>query len=118
MREQIADDKLLLEALNRFLPPYEGGDMKLFRGENLTRWTAGRIGFSWTPAEKIGRMFGRGLNAAISGGVLLYAEVPAKAILAGPNEHSKGLEEDEFTINPHQVDDIQVIEEYPVSMRA
>lgn len=34
VREQVSDDKLLSSMLRQLLPPYEGDDATLYRGEN------------------------------------------------------------------------------------
>lgn len=115
VREQIADDKILLRLLRHLLPPYDGTAQTLFRGENVERWRRGAIGFAWTPDESVARMFGRGLNANKFGGVLLKCTFEPAAIISKPNRHSKHLGEEQFTVDPFQCGDILVVEEYPPS---
>jgi hypothetical protein len=100
MREQIADDRVLVRLLRHVLPAYEGEAIELFRGENTSRWEARAVGLAWTSNIETARMFGRGLNAVKSGGVLLTARFESTAIISGPNMHSRYLGEDQFTINP------------------
>ena len=100
IREQIADDRLLSQFLRKVLPPYAGGPITLFRGENQDRFSAGSIGFSWTPDSKVATMFANGLNAVGSGGVLITATLDAPAIISGPNAHSCYLGEQQFTVDP------------------
>ena len=73
IRDQIGDDRFLIRFLRFVLPPYEGDALELYRGENLYRWNKRIIGLAWTSDINVARMFGRGLNAVGSGGVLLKA---------------------------------------------
>jgi len=78
VREVVADDALLLDALRNLLPAYKGPSLGLYRGENLDKWLARRIGFGWTPEKEPATTFACGLAATEgAGGVLLFAEVPA-----------------------------------------
>ncbi len=115
IREQINNDDVLRDALRVLLPPYSGPGMKLYRGENLTRWKENNIGFGWTPHIDIGRMFAGGLNAIYTGGVLLEAYAPSEAIIAGPNEHSKSLDENEYVVDLTGIGNISNIESFPRS---
>ncbi|KAJ9430446.1 hypothetical protein PMI39_023055 [Pantoea sp. YR343] len=115
IREKINNDLILLELLTLLLPPYSGASLVLYRGENMERFDEGRIGFCWTQDISIAEMFGSGLNAYKSPGLLLRAEAPACSILAGPNDHSRYLGENEFTVNPSLLSSISVIETYPDS---
>jgi hypothetical protein len=113
IRESINNDLILIKLLTLLLPPYDGDSLVLYRGENKTRFDEGRIGFCWTQDLSIAEMFGSGLNAYKSPGLLLRAEVPACSILAGPNEHSRYLGENEFTVNPSLLSNITVLEIFP-----
>ena len=57
-------------------------------------------------------MFGRGLNATMSGGVLLKCDASAAVIISGPSAHSIRLNEYEFTIDPIGLEGIAVVETY------
>ena len=113
LREQIADDHLLVLLLRRLLPPYEGGSIELFRGENRNRWEKQIIGLAWTENIDTARMFGRGLNAVDAGGVLLRARFEPEVIISGPNSHSNYLGEKQFTVDPFIQPGISVVEFYP-----
>lgn len=113
IREQIGDDRLLICLLRHLLPPYEGEAIELFRGENRDRWKCGVIGMAWSADAETARMFGRGLNAVGSGGVLLKAHFEPKAIISGPNAHSKYLGESQFTVNPLAVTTMSATEFFP-----
>lgn len=113
MREQIADDSLLCRMLRRMLPPYDGGTVTLYRGENLERWRSGALGLAWTQDVRVARGFGISLNAVRTGGVLLRGTFAQAAIISGPNAHSRYLQEQQFTVDPSLAVDLQAIEEYP-----
>lgn len=113
MREQIADDALLIRLLRLALPPYEGESAILFRGENFVRWQAGIVGLAWTPQVDVARMFASGLNAVGTGGVLFAAKFQPSAIVSGPNGHSGYLGEEQFTVNSQHAEDLQVLELFP-----
>lgn len=113
IRAQIGDDRILVTLLKVVLPKYDGPDMVLFRGENADRLTINRVGMCWSASEGIARMFGRGLNAMHSGGVLLKCQVPAEAIIAGPSNHSRYLGEEEFTVDSALLSRVEIMERYP-----
>jgi hypothetical protein len=83
IREQVADDAVLAAMLRQVLKPYTGPGVVLYRGENTARWRAGTVGFAWTQERDVAEMFGAGLNAIHSGGVLLRGAFEPSAIIAG-----------------------------------
>ncbi len=113
MREQIADDRLLVRLLRHLLPPFSGEALTLYRGENSTRWESGSVGLAWTDKIDVARMFGRGLNAANTGGVLLRGIFGPTAIIGGTDAHSGYLDEAQFTVDPFSGADIVVLETFP-----
>jgi hypothetical protein len=113
IREQIADDRILVRLLRHMLPTYQGNPVKLFRGENQERWEARKVGLAWTSNIDVARMFGRGLNSTPLGGVLLEGSFNPEAIICGPNSHSSYLGEEQFTIDPFYVTKIVPIEKFP-----
>lgn len=115
IRDKVNNDEALKRLLSTLLPKYEGEPMILYRGENESRFKSGRIGFCWSSERSVAEMFGRGLNACSSRGILLQAHAPLGAIYSGPNEHSSYLRETEFTVNPDLLVDIKIIKAYPQS---
>lgn len=113
IREQIENDRLLCDLLRRALPKYEGVAVTLFRGENIGRWKSGLVGFAWTGQLDVARMFGRGLNATQTGGVLLRATFEPCSIISGPNNHSQYLGETQFTVDPISAQGAEEIEVFP-----
>ena len=116
IREQVLDDDLLRDALRILLPVYVGPGLKLYRGESVDRWKTETYGFAWTDKIDIARMFARGLNAmADQGGVLLSADAPTEAIIAGHSDHTIYLQEYEYVIDWRQLRDITPLERFPPS---
>ena len=116
VREQAKDDDLLRDALRILLPVYVGPGLKLYRGESVDRWKTQTYGFAWTEKIDIARMFARGLNAvAGQGGVLLSADAPTEAIIAGHNEHTIYLGEYEYVVDWRQLREITPLERFPPS---
>ena len=112
IREQIGDDRLLVQVLRCLLPPYEGGSQTLYRGENIERFEAGQVGLAWCLDVAVAKMFASGLNAIPSGGVLLVGTFESAAIVSGPNAHSLYLGENQFTIDPALCASIQALERF------
>ena len=115
VRAQIADDPKLSELLRATLPAYRGEDKTLYRGENKWRFQRGIIGLNWTTEEKVARMFASGLNAINGGGALLRATFSAHEIIGGPNKHSIYLQEYQFTVDPPQLEIVELLEYFPQS---
>ena len=113
IREQVSDDNLLTRMLRQLLPPYGAGPVILYRGENLGRWQAKNVGFSWTEDPEVARMFGRGLNATRTGGILLRGVFQPTSIICGPNSHSNYLQEAQFTVDPSMLPRLEDLERYP-----
>lgn len=113
IREQLADDGLLVQLLRHILPPYDGGEMILYRGENQERWESCKVGPAWTSNPHTAKMFARGLNAVGRGGVLLKGSFDSRAIISGPNGHSHYLSESQFTVDPTFAIAVTAVEFFP-----
>jgi hypothetical protein len=61
----------------------------------------------------VATQYAQGLNAIESGGILLKAYAPQIAIFSAPNEHSKYLQEFEYTCNPFLLKNIEVLNSFP-----
>lgn len=115
IRELVADDGLLTDLMWVWLPRYQGPSMLLYRGENIDRFVAGRIGTAWTDKQETAEVFASGLNAVAQGGVILRVAAPAVAIVAGPSKHSIYLGESEFTIDVRRIGNIETVVRFPPS---
>ena len=111
LRHKLSNDILLLSVLKLTLPKYTGKALVLYRGECQFLYDQNKIGFCWTPLQSVAEMFGSGLNAIESGGVLLKAYAPESAILSSPNKHStEQMEEFEYTCDPTALLNIEAIQ--------
>ncbi|UYK67324.1 hypothetical protein NG831_03775 [Xanthomonas sacchari] len=112
IREQVADDRALVQFLRKILPPYRGAAVVLFRGESRARFLAGNFGLSWSKNQAVAEMFAVGLNS-IGGGLVLRAAFSPEAIIAEPNAHSIYLGEYQYTVDPMAAKRTEVITEFP-----
>lgn len=113
LRRKIQDDRLILRVLRKLLPTYNGEGIWVYRGECLFLYEQGKLGFCWTPKLEVATMFAKGLNALESGGVLIKAFAPLSAIIAGPNAHSRYLQEDEYTCDPTSLQSVEFLQRFP-----
>lgn len=113
LRELVDDEAAVVDMLWVWLPRYVGPDRVLYRGENVDRLEAGRLGIAWTDEIDQARVFARGLNAMGKGGALVRATAPATAIIAGPSKHSRYLQESEFTVDTRGLGNVAVVETFP-----
>lgn len=110
IREQIADDTLLVRVLRKWLPRFHGEGMILYRGESSKRVASGHCGLCWTTKIEVATMFASGLNAVSpDGGVLLRAYASRDAVISGPGRHSLYLGEAEHTVDPAHLTDVEVL---------
>jgi hypothetical protein len=113
IRAEVMNDVRLAAVLRKWLPPYDGPAMRLFRGESADRFDSGRVGLCWTPRREVAEIFASGLNAPRpGGGVLIEADVSTEAIIAGPCAHSRYLGEDEYTVEPSLLPAVRVLTRY------
>lgn len=116
LRELVEDDGLMLDAAWVWLPRYTGPGLDLYRGENIDRFEAGRLGSAWSDRRATAEMFASGLSAVGKGGVILRAAVSAEAVIAGPSWHSaEWLGENEFTVDTRKLGAVVAIERFPPS---
>ena len=113
IRAQVKDDRVLVAFLRQVLPPYTGGAVRLYRGENTRAHTRGHVGFAWSSNIEVARGFASAVNATPWGGVLLEGYFPRSAIISGPNEHSVYLDEHQFTADPFAGVPVSVLERHP-----
>lgn len=108
IRKQIKDDKLLVDMLWEMLPRYKGKELVLYRGENIQRFKNNCIGLCWTEDLKVAKKFST-RNACDHGGIILSATFSEKSIIAGIHPHSIYLDENEYTVDPFRLIDLQIL---------
>jgi len=115
IRAKINNDEAVAFLLSKLMPKYDGEGLTVFRGENEYRFNSGQIGFCWTADREVAEMFACGLNAYRGQGLLLQAYASSDAIFSVPNSHSRYLGENEVTVNPRELTDLQIISSFPRS---
>ena len=113
LRQLVDDDNLLIDMILVWLPRYQGSKLVLYRGENIDRFEAGKLGSAWSTKQETAEMFARGLNAVGKGGVVLRATVPSSLIIAGPSEHSLKMNECEFSVDTRKLANIVIVATFP-----
>jgi hypothetical protein len=104
---------LFVDGLKRFLPPYSGSGVTLYRGEALSRYEAGLHGLSWTPERAVARMFAnRRLPLGDGPGVVLEINANSEVIVAAVERTSSGrhttwLGEREYILDPRRLCEIR-----------
>jgi hypothetical protein len=99
---------LYVDALKRHLPPYDGPDLTLYRGELESRHQRGIYGFAWSTKIECARCFA--LRSQDGGGVVVKTEAPAKIIICGPTAHSVRLDEHEYIVDPRAIASVEMVE--------
>jgi len=113
LRELLDDENLLFDFMRAWLPKYDGPSQILYRGENIDRFEANRIGSAWSDKQETAEIFARGLNAMGKGGVVLRIQAQPSDIIAGPSKHSaEWLGENEFTVDTRKLTDIVTVEQF------
>jgi hypothetical protein len=83
IRHEVADDVVVLDALRRLLPAYDGPSVCLFRGEPWKDYSVQHHGICWSSDREAAELYARGLNAMTGrGGVLIETSGPADAIIS------------------------------------
>jgi hypothetical protein len=104
LRDGVADDDLWFAALRKLLPPYDGLEMQLYRGQKIGE----RLGMSWTRSLHIAEKFAQY-------GTAVYSEIkwakPKNGHVVSATMHSEiicapcllGHREGEFIVDPRNV---------------
>ena len=110
----IKGDSIFIDALRRFAPPYNGGRIKLYRGELQSRQVCGIYGFAWTPKLDVAEMFARRRFYGGEGSALvLQIDAHPEMIIYALPAHSEYLGEDEYLIDPRLVRGVVVLKTVP-----
>jgi hypothetical protein len=111
LRDDAADDPLVLAALRALLPAYHGPDRTLYRGESIYAWRRRRHGMAWTTDLDVARAFAdesrRNTN---HGGVVLRSVVPGSAIIAEIDSDEDQTSEFEFIVDRRGLGKVEAIE--------
>jgi hypothetical protein len=108
---ELADDlTVFVDVLRRFLNPYAGPGMTLYRGEILKRHRIAQYGIAWTTDRKVAEGFAELRTLLDGGGVLLRCHVPSHAIISAPTAHSADwLREYEYIVDPRSLSNVDFL---------
>ena len=97
----------LVDAFRHLLPPYQGADLILYRGELASRHRRHIYGISCTSNLETARRFANRRSSLQEGaGVVLKIEATASIIAVAVRDHSNHtltLDEDEYLVDPRLV---------------
>lgn len=97
----------LIDAFRRFVKPYRGPELTLYRGELESRHAKGICGISWTPNLAIAKMFAdRRVPLGEGLGVVLRIEATKEMIVAALRDftqHTAYIGEDEYIVDPRLI---------------
>jgi hypothetical protein len=113
-RNMIENDLVLLDLLHRFLPPYAGPAVELFRGETAVNRRRRTYGTSWSTDRLAAECFATDVRQACNGGsVLSQTTAPADAIICAP--HLIGTRrpaEAEYIVDRRRLGAVAVVRRY------
>jgi hypothetical protein len=110
----VNDDLVLFDVLRRFLPPYTGPAVELFRDDTMVNHLQQTYGMSWSADRSAAVSYANDLRRACDGGsVLLQTAAPADAIICAP--HVLGAirpAEAEYVVDRRQLRRVTVLQRY------
>jgi len=116
IRKEFNNDITLKNILWKVLPPYSGGDLKLWRGERSSRVKKNIIGFNWsTNREYVEEYFANGsYRDGRSGSCLLEVQIKSKGIISGHSNHrlDNSNSEASIVIDPKYAKNIKIVNEF------
>jgi hypothetical protein len=114
IRREVADDIVLLDALRRLLPPYQGPALVLYRGETWREFSVQSYGMCWTSSRECAETFACALNAEYpDGGVLIETFAPTDAIISqAPTSGVCGWER-QYVVDRRRLNEVRQLTKYP-----
>ena len=115
IRSEVGDDKVLIDALRKLVPPYKGPSRKLYRGDCFTNRKHRTYGLSWSAERDVAECFAHNIYQSFEGGsVLLETIAPLDAIIcAVPADNSAHAVEEEYLVDRRRLTSVRVLERYP-----
>jgi hypothetical protein len=120
LRDSVANDLLLFDALRNILPPYRGGPISLFRGETWFNRRRRAYGLSWSSDRIVAESFARNYpNFYVKGTLVLETLAPADAIICVPQlcgiDQLPPDAEAEYLVDRRRLKSVKAIAKYPPS---
>jgi hypothetical protein len=114
IRWEVADDIVLLDALRRLLPPYQGPALVLHRGETWREFSVQSYGMCWTSSRESAETFARAWNAEYpDGGVLIETAAPTDAIIAQAPTSGVCDWEQQYVVDRRRLNEVHQLTRYP-----
>ncbi|WP_316203939.1 hypothetical protein [Bradyrhizobium sp. SZCCHNS3051] len=114
IRREVGDDVILLDALWKLLPAYQGPAVQLFRGEPWPDFVAQQHGICWSSDPEAAEVYARGLNAMYDGGgVLIETLAPIEAIISRGATGGVNGWEAEYLIDRRYLPEIRQLRRFP-----
>jgi len=114
IRREVADDSILLDALWKLLPAYEGPAVRLYRGEPWADFVGQRHGICWSSDPEAAEVYAKGLNAMYDGGgVLVETLAPASAVISRATIEGVNGWEFEYVIDRRYLTEIRELKRFP-----
>jgi hypothetical protein len=114
IRREVADDVVLLDALRRLLPAYEGPAVRLYRGEPWKDFSVRHHGMCWSADQDAAAVYARGLNAMEEGGgVLIETLAPVDAIISKATTTGVCGWEFEYVIDRRRLNEVRQLARFP-----
>lgn len=112
IRERLNDDRLLIETFRRLLPTYEGGPLRLYRGDSAANRRNRTYGASWSASREIAEQFAEhGRRYYDGGSVVVSTLAPPEAIIFAPalmGAHY-GDAEEEYVLDRRQLGRVKLL---------
>jgi len=114
IRREVAHDVVLLDALRRLLPAYDGPKVRLYRGEPWKDFSVQHHGICWSSDRQAATIYARGLNAMPGGGgVLIETIAPTDAIISQAATTGVCGWEFEYVVDRRRLEEIHVLAKFP-----
>ncbi|QAU44197.1 hypothetical protein [Bradyrhizobium guangzhouense] len=114
-RNNVNNDVLLIDTLRNLLPPYRGGEVRLFRGDSAFNRRRRTYGMSWTVDRIVAESFAEGNASMYDGGtVVLETLAPSTAIICVPHDHIEHAYagEVEYLVDRRRLGDVNLVKRY------
>jgi hypothetical protein len=116
-RDDVNNDLLLIDVLRNLMPPYRGGEIRLFRGDSVFNRRRRTYGMAWTSDPVVAESFADSRALMYQdGGVLLETFAPPNAIICVPHDHIEDewhAGEAEYLVDRRRLGEVRVVKRYP-----
>lgn len=113
IRQEVLNDRILLDALRSLLPHYRGPARTLFRGDSMYNRQRRTYGPSWTESIEVARQYAEGTWRTFKGGsVLLETRAPPEAVICAPAMFDDRYAEREYIVDRRRLSAVKVVQRF------